>query len=136
VRVRAWLDSESYRFFQRLWLTVELTVAPGLHIYGRPIPEGYTPLSVELAPLDGVVAGEPELPAAHPFRIEGLDEQFNVYEGTVRVSLPVTFAKRDAGDQTLQVTVRYQACSANDCLMPAGAALTLPVKAEALAAGA
>jgi len=55
-----------------------------------------------------------------------------VYEGTVRGSLPVTFTKRDAGDQNLQVTVRYQACNRSDCLMPAAVTLTLPVAAAPL----
>lgn len=132
VAVRASLDSETYSFFQRLWLTVELTIEPGLHVYGRPIPEGYIPLSIEVAPIDGVTVGEPEWPAPHPFRVEGLDEQFMVYEGTVSVSLPVTLALRGAGDQTLHVTVRYQACSTSDCLMPTAVTLELPVKAADL----
>jgi hypothetical protein len=132
VAVRAWLDSETYRFFQRLWLTVELQVAPGLHVYGRPVPEGYIPLSIEVAPIEGVTVGEPEWPEPHPFRVEGLDEQFMVYAGSVSVSLPVTLALRDAGDQTLHVSVRYQACSANDCLLPSSVSLDLPVKAADL----
>ena len=71
------------------------------------------------------------LPEPHPFRIECLDEQFVVYEGRVTGTVPVTFTKRDAGDLVLQVTVRYQACGANDCLMPVSASLALPVSAAA-----
>ena len=85
VKVCAHLDSETYRFFQRLWLTVELIIDPGLHIYGRPIPEGYIPLSIAVAPLDGLVVGEPRWPAPHPYRVEGLDEALSVYEGNVAV---------------------------------------------------
>ena len=44
VGVRAWLDSPTYCAFQRLHLTVEVTVAPGFHIYGEPVPRGYVPL--------------------------------------------------------------------------------------------
>lgn len=57
-------------------LTVELSIEPGLHVYGTPIPEGYIPLTATVAPLEGLVAGAAELPEPHPFRIEGLDEQF------------------------------------------------------------
>ena len=132
VAVRAWLDSSAYRFFQRVWLIVELTVEPGLHVYGRPIPEGYVPLSIEVAPVEGLVVGTPAWPEPHPFRVAGLDEQFYVYDGTVRVALPLTMTRRDAGDLHLPVTVRYQACSASDCLMPAAVSLELNLAAAPL----
>lgn len=133
VQVRATLDSGTYRYFQRLWLTVELSIAPGLHIYGCPVPEGYTPLSVEIAAPDGLTTAEPKWPAPHPFRVAGLDEQFHVYDGAVRLPLPLTFARRDMGDVTVRAIIRYQACSATDCLMPAELTLDLPVQAAALA---
>lgn len=129
VAVRAHLDSDTYRYFQRLWLTVDLDVASGWHVYGEPIPEDYVPLAVEVAPLEGLVIGELEGPAPRPFRIAGLDEEFFVHEGRVRVALPLTFTEK-VGDVTLEVTVRYQACSASECLMPAAVPLRLPVAAE------
>ena len=118
VRVRAWVDAPVYTWGQRLWLTVELTVAPGYHVYGEPIPDGYVPLSVTVAPLDRVVVGEPRFPQAEPFRLDGLDEQFWVYAGTVRLSLPVTFMVVDAGEQRVSLRVAFQACSDRDCLLP------------------
>lgn len=45
------------------------------------------------------------------------------------VSVPLTFLMRNAGDLLLHVSVRYQACSATDCLEPASVSLTLPVAA-------
>lgn len=133
VRVRAWLDSPTYAFFQRVHLNVEVSVAPGFHVYGRPIPAGFVPLSVEVAPIEGVVVGAVEWPAPHPFRVDGLDEEFQVHQGTVRGSLPLTFsAPPGAGDQVIRVTVRYQACSDSACLVPASIALSLPIKEVAL----
>ncbi len=129
--VHAWLDSDHYRYFQRLYLTVRLDIAPGLHVYGLPAPDGFIPLSVEVAPIGGLEVGPPELPEPQPFRIEGLDEQFFVYTGSVALRRPVTFTKRDAGDLVLQATVRFQACSESDCLMPVSATLDLPVAAAA-----
>ena len=131
VKVRAYLDSETYRFFQRLWLTVEFTIDAGLHVYGRPIPEGYIPLSIAVAPLEGLVVGEPRWPAPHPYRVEGLDEALSVYEGNVAVSLPLTFTQEGA-DQALLVSVRYQACSDTDCFLPSTITLQAPVKAADL----
>jgi len=43
VTVRAWLDSPTYAWFQRLTLTVEVTVAPGHHVYGQPAAAGPVP---------------------------------------------------------------------------------------------
>lgn len=131
VTVRAALESDTYRWFQRLWLTIELSLAPGLHVYGQPIPNGYIPLSVNVAPIDGLEVGAPEFPTPHPYRIEGLDEEFVVYERNVGISLPLTFTK-EGEDQTLHLTVRYQACSDEGCFPPQAVPLQIPVKAADL----
>jgi hypothetical protein len=126
VQVRSYLDSPTYRMMQRLRLTVDLRIEPGLHVYGEPVPDGYTPLAVEVTPLDGLEIGAPEAPAPSPFSVAGLDEQFFVYEGTVRVSVPLTFTVATE-DQTVEVVVRYQACSATDCRPPDALQFRLPV---------
>lgn len=127
VQVCAYLDSDTYRFFQRLWLTVELTIAPGLHVYGQPVPAGYVPLSIDIAPVAGLLVGAPQWPAPQPWHVAGLHELFYVYEGKVTVSVPVTLTQED--DQTLQVTVSYQACSTTDCFAPRTVALQMSVQA-------
>jgi DsbC/DsbD-like thiol-disulfide interchange protein len=111
---------------QRLLLSVELAIESELHVYGQPIPDGYIPLSVEVAPLEVLEVGALEGPAPRSFRLEGLDEQFFVYKGQPRFHLPLTFLGR-AGDLTIDLRVRWQACSATDCLPPAGVQLQLPV---------
>jgi peroxiredoxin len=133
VRVSARLDSPTYSFFQRLRLAIEVRVAPGLHVYGQPIPEGYVPLSVEVAPIAGLEAGPLRCPAPHRFRVEGLDDEFWVHEGTIRGALPLTFTGAPgSGDQIVRVTVSYQACSTTTCLPPAAATFALPVREVAL----
>lgn len=133
VRVRAWLDSPTYSAFQRLHLTVELVVTPGFHIYGKPTTRGYVPLSVEVAPIEGLALRPMHWPSPHPFSVDGLDEKFWVYEGTIRGVLPLAFTTPPgAGDQVLQAAVRYQACSTSACLPPEGVRLELPVKETAM----
>jgi hypothetical protein len=127
VKIRAALDSATYKFFQRLWLTVGLSINTGLHVYAQPIPEGYVPLSMTVSPLPGLVVGEPNWPAPHPYRVEGLAEELSVYEGNVAVSLPLTFTA-EGDDQMLEVTVRYQACTDAECFLPALIRLQLPVQ--------
>ncbi len=130
IQVAARLDSPTYRSFQRLWLTVDLDIDAGLHVYGQPIPEGFIPLTVEVTPGEGLIVGAPEFPPPTPHRLEGLDEEFYIYEGKVAVSLPLTFT-HDADDTLLQVAVRYQACSAElGCFMPQTVTLQVPVQVQ------
>jgi hypothetical protein len=84
---------------------------------------------VEIAPIDALEVGELEGPEPRPFRVAGLDEQFVVYEGTTRFGLPLTFVRK-MGDQTLDVTIRYQECSATECFMPRTVRLQSPTRAE------
>jgi peroxiredoxin len=131
VLARAYLDSPTYRMMQRLRLTVELQIESGLHVYGEPIPDGYVPLSIDVAPIEGLEIGGLDAPVPSPFRVAGLDEQFFVYDRVVEVSLPLTFTVATA-NQTLEVLVRYQACSSTDCRPPDALRLRLPVARLAL----
>ena len=126
VALRAHLDTDTYRTYQRLRLTLELAIEPGLHVYGQPIPEGYQPLEIEVEPIEGLLVGALEGPAPQPFQMQGLDDQFFVHSGATRWSLPLTFTQK-MGDLRVRVLVRYQACSEHDCLLPAQPELELPL---------
>ncbi len=129
VRVRAWLDSPTYCAFQRLHLMVELTMARGFHIYGEPIPQGYVPLSVDVAAIDGLELRPMHRPSPHLFNVEGLDEKFWVHDGTIRGVLPFAFtAPPGSGDQVLKAIVRYQGCSSLTCLPPEEVRLEMPIR--------
>ncbi len=126
VQVRAYFDSPTYRPYQQLRLTVEVTVNEGWHVYTTPVPAGYVALDAQLAPLEGVDACPPTWPAGHALRVEGLDEEFSVLDGVIRGQMPVTLAvAAGAGDLRPEVTVHYQACSATACLPPATVRLSL-----------
>ncbi len=126
LRVAAWLGTPNYHPYQKLRLNLGVQIAGGLHIYGRPVPEGYTPLSVEIDPLETLEAGLLELPEPRLFRIEGLAESFHIHEGTLRGALPFTLLK-NLGDVTLSLRVRYQACSDVACFPPREVSLQLPL---------
>ncbi|HUQ16172.1 MAG TPA: protein-disulfide reductase DsbD domain-containing protein [Candidatus Saccharimonadales bacterium] len=124
------LDSPTYYAYQRLGLQIDLTIAPGWHIYGPMTPDGYTPLAVTVTSVPaGVRVGPIAWPATRPFQVAGLDDGFAVYDGTVRLDVPVEFIiQRDSGEAGLEVTVAFQACSATECFAPAAitAALAVP----------
>ncbi|HEX9015723.1 MAG TPA: protein-disulfide reductase DsbD N-terminal domain-containing protein [Chloroflexota bacterium] len=111
------LGTPTYRPYQKLQLEFEVRITPGLHVYGLPVPEGYTPLAVEVEPLEGMELGPLKLPEPRPFRVEGLDEQFYVYEGTVHGSMPIVLTK-NLGEVTLRTKTQYQACTDALCYPP------------------
>lgn len=133
VTVRAWLDSPTYAWFQRLTLTVEVAVAPGQHVYGQPAPPGLVPLSMEIEPLAGLEAGSATWPPPHRFVLPGLSDELWVHDGTVRGTLPLTFTGAPGGgDHAIGISVAFQACDATACLMPSVVRLEVPVREVAL----
>lgn len=131
MQLSTWLDAPPSRVAHGLQLMVELTIAPGFHIYGQPIPEGFIPVTLTVAPVAGLRLDPPQFPTPTLHRLEGLDEDFYIYEGTIRVTLPLTFTPPGA-DTTVEVTVGYQACSDTlGCLMPQRVTMHLPIRAVA-----
>jgi peroxiredoxin len=119
VSVAAVTDSDLYVRWQETRLRVVFDVEPGWHIYGRPIPNGYTPVTIEVASSPEVTFGPAEYPSTHPFKVDGLDEHFEVNEGNFDILVPfaVNVPTRH-GAIDLEVSVRYQVCSQSECVPP------------------
>ena len=133
VHIRAWLDSPTYAFFQRLTLTVEIAVAPGFHVYAAPVPSGLTQLAIAVDRISDLEVGPVSWPAPRRFAFPGLGDELWVHEGTVRGTLPLTFAGAPGGgDHVVGVTVAYQACDDSTCLIPASVRVELAVKEVAM----
>ena len=129
ITVRAWLDSPTYVFFQRLVLTVEVSIAAGRHVYGGPAGDGLTPLSIAIDAVDGLEAGPVRWPSPRRLTRSGASDGPWVYEGVVLGMLPLTFtAAPGGGDHVLGVTVRYQGCDDVSCLPAALVQLKVPVR--------
>ena len=129
VRVRARLDSPTYWRYQRLWASVELDITPGCHVYASRSPADYVPLCVELS-ADGAEVGQAVWPEPHRLRVEGLNEELWVYDGSVRVDVPFEFIIQRGepmGDREVTVKVRWQVCDASTCWPPEQASLRLLV---------
>jgi peroxiredoxin len=133
VTMRAWLDSPTYTYFQRLTLTVEVAVAPGHHVYGQGTPAGLVRLSVAIDPVAGLEVGHTTWPAPHRFALPGLGDEMWVHDGTVLGTLPLTFtAAPGGGDHVIRLRVAFQACDATTCLIPSAVQLEVPVREVAL----
>ena len=126
VVVEAWADAAAYRPYQQVRLHVQLTLPPGHHVYVPPVPEGFVPLGVDVDPLEGLTVGTPEWPSGRPFRVEGLDEEFFVAEGTVRLVVPLLFTQ-NLGSTLVRAAVRYQTCTEAECFAPASASFEVPL---------
>jgi DsbC/DsbD-like thiol-disulfide interchange protein len=129
MQISARLDGTTSQAPSPASLALDITVDPGLHVYGLPVPEGFIPLSIDVSPPEGVSVGEAVLPPPIPLHMEGFDDAFFIYEGTLSVSIPLTVnAKGD--DAALEVKVRYQACGDRGCFMPQTVEFNLPVRAS------
>lgn len=131
VRVTAWVGTSYYRPYQKVRVHVTLQMDPGVHVYGSPVPEGFTPLEIEVAPVETMTVEPVELPPPHPWKAEGLDEEYQVYEGKVTATVPLHVDSLRE-QLTLSVTVRYQACTDNLCYPPEVVTLELPLEAQDL----
>lgn len=128
IGVTVWLNDATYRPWQQLRLQIGVRIGDGLHIYGRPIPDGFFPFDVKIAPVDGLEYADLELPQPFPYRVEGLDEQFMAYEGEIRGILPF-YITQNHGDLTLEINVSYQACTDRECFPPGEIKLSVPLAA-------
>jgi peroxiredoxin len=125
--LRAWA-AQSYLYpYERLEVHLDMRVAPGLHVYGRPIPDGFVPLEVTVTALDDLVVGPLRVPDPRPFRVEGLDEAFVVHEGAVPAVVEVGI-DRPPPRVELEIQVAFQACSEAVCHPPSSLAVRLPLE--------
>jgi peroxiredoxin len=129
VRVTAHLDSPTYWRYQRLDVIVDIALAPEAHVFAPGSHPDYIPVTIEVT-AEKAVVGEPQLPASVPFKLEGLDDDLRVYDGSVRIAVPLELVMERGetmDEQTIGVRVRYQACVQTTCYPPTEAAFELKV---------
>ena len=126
VTVTAATDTVEYVRWQEIRLHVFFNVEAGWHVYGRPIPDGYTPVTVDLKATPEVKVQPAEYPPVRAFKVQGLGEAFYVNEGRFEVRIPFAVnVPPDHGRIDLKARVRYQACSDVECLPPADLSIDL-----------
>jgi len=117
---------------------VTLRVPDGQHLYGPPVSEGLVITSVTIDENKYLGVQSPEFPPTHPMVLEGTGETLHVYEGDVRIRVPVLynaarFKPDENGDTVIEVsgTVQWQSCDDHVCHIPRTErfSLTIPVVA-------
>ena len=111
-------------------VTLLLRIAKGYHIYSPTPGEKFLlPTSLTLAPTPAATLGEIAWPAAKTLSDPVLKKPVSVYEGEVKIQIPLALAK-DAAPGPLQLTwtLKTQACDEKQCYAPQNLTLTLPLK--------
>jgi DsbC/DsbD-like thiol-disulfide interchange protein len=121
---------------QQLAVAIDITVAPGWHIYGQPLPDNYVATAVTFD--NNVVAAQSfDFPRATPLAIKSLGETLPVYAGKVRASGQITLKLGlKPGDYKIPGTLKFQECSDEICKLPQKVNFEIPISVEAMAAAA
>ena len=131
------LSAESLRAMLLTDLVVDLRVPAGQHLYGPPVPDGLVITQVAIDDIEHVTAQPAHFPPTHEMTLEGTGETLHVYEGDVRIRMPLLYnggrvPRNDDGVRTLDLTgtVRWQSCDDQTCHIPRTEPFTLTVKVE------
>jgi DsbC/DsbD-like thiol-disulfide interchange protein len=127
VRVSVELSNAHAFSGQRLAVTVDFTVAPGWHVYGRPLPEEYTPAGV-IFDNDLISEQRLDFPKPKQVRFELLGETLPVYEGRFQATGDIRLRPQLAqGARRLGGTLSFQECSDNLCKVPQQIRFSIPL---------
>jgi hypothetical protein len=120
------LDTDSFVRGERIGMRVTISLADGVHIYGRLLPDGYIPTTLEIAAPETVNVEPIRYPTPHPLRTAWLDEELMAYDGTIILTTALTFAEQRA-DLTVTATLHFQSCTMDACDLPARLTFSLPM---------
>jgi len=110
-------------------------LSDGLHIYGEPVPDGMVATSVTVTGPDGLMCEAPILPPTEPLTLAAMGVELQVWSGVVDIRVPIYAGSELATEVAplaqdsveIEVTVRYQACNDDTCLLPKTETIKLDV---------
>jgi thiol:disulfide interchange protein DsbD len=100
-------------------LIIDATVDAGWHINSNhPSNADYIPTRIELTLPKSVSASEVQYPAAEKTRLAFSSEELSVFTGDVQFRVPMKSETAVSANDSVTVTLDYQACNNNQCLAP------------------
>jgi hypothetical protein len=112
---------------QRLGVIAEFNISPGWHVYGKPLPEEYTPTTV-IFDRDLLSGQNLDFPKPTPVKFELLGETLPVYQGRFKaVGNILLRPKLASGEHRLGGTLSFQECNDNLCKMPQQVRFEIPL---------
>jgi hypothetical protein len=131
VRIKA--ESVATTVGQHADARVVLTISQGFHINANPATFPYL-IATELEVGNGygmVTAGKPVYPGAQTRRFKFAEEPLAVYEGDVRLIVPLrTTSKVTRGSISLPISVTVQACDEEKCFPPGTLNTMIPIEVK------
>ena len=112
---------------QEIGYSARFKLEPGWHVYGTPLPDGYTATSITFND-PKIVRQSLVFPQAHPMEITALGETLPAYSdsfqalGSLLLKFPI-----DAGKTVLSGELRFQQCSDTVCDPPQTIPFELPL---------
>jgi len=111
-------DTIAYRS-QLLTVMVDIILKDGFHLYGKPIPEGFIPLEIDIESNPNFKIDTFKFPKGKEFKIEALKETFNILPQKISLKTFLRIKNRpESGNYSVKATVTFQACTDEVCLIP------------------
>ena len=100
--------------------TVRIDIAQGYHVQANPASDKfYVATELRAEPQEGLTPGKPVYPPGRSLKLGFSDKPLSVYEGSVRIKLPLRADQNAAkGRHTLRAKLRVQHCNDRECFPP------------------
>jgi hypothetical protein len=130
--ISASASADVVRSGQRIALTLDLEIKPGMHVYAPGVEGEYIPIAWTMAQTEAVIVHPVTYPPSTKLRLAAIDETVPVYQGRLRLVRDITVGNDKklkpvlgTGDElTVEGAFRYQACDDRMCYVPQ----TVPLK--------
>ena len=105
---------------QKGFVIIRVRVGEGYHIQAnKASSESLIPVSLEITPNRSFTVKKALFPPYKSFRLEGTEDELNVFDGIFIIRLPVKATINiQEGRYALKARINYQACNDKTCLFP------------------
>jgi DsbC/DsbD-like thiol-disulfide interchange protein len=130
VKARIALSEASAFSGQRVGVIIDFDIAPGWHVYGKPLPEEYTPTTITFDN-DLLSAQELDFPKPNRVKFELLGETLPVYQGRFRAVGDILLRQKlRPGQHRLGGSLSFQECNDSLCKMPQQVRFEIPLQID------
>lgn len=106
-------------------VSADFVIPSGWHIYGKPLPEGYTPTAITMES-NAIASQSFQFPKPEMVTFAGLGETMPVYKDTVRAAGKLRLRKDlKPGNYSVLAKVEFQECNDTICKLPQSASTTI-----------
>jgi hypothetical protein len=111
-------DTLAYRA-QLLALVVKISLINGFHLYVEPIPEGYTPLKIDLISNPNFTLDSLLYPESEQITLKSINETFNIISDEIILKSVIRVKKKPSiGTYSGKLKISFQACNDKICMPP------------------